>query len=52
MSVSVTVSVGAIWLVPSHDSTAEQILQSVDQRLYLSKKAGRDRVTVGTSLAV
>lgn len=46
----VTVSVGAIWLVPSHASTAEQILQSADQRLYASKEAGRDRVTVGTSL--
>ena len=48
----VTVSVGAIWLVPSHDSTAEQILQSADQRLYVSKQAGRDRVTIGTSLAI
>lgn len=41
----VTVSIGAIWLIPTSGTSTEEILHTADTRLYQSKRAGRNRVT-------
>lgn len=41
----VTISVGANWLIPTSETSTQEILRIADSRLYQSKHAGRNRVT-------
>lgn len=40
----VTISAGAYWLIPDHDSRSADALQRSDMLLYQSKREGRDRL--------
>lgn len=40
--ISLSASIGGIWLVPLPDQESEPLLQDADQRLYEAKAAGRD----------
>ncbi len=39
----ITISAGACWLVPSDESTLDQLLHSADMLMYEAKNAGRDQ---------
>lgn len=42
---SVTLSMGVATVIPSLESTAEELLEQADKALYRSKEEGRDRIT-------
>lgn len=48
---AVSISMG-VALFPDHGTTMTEVLRAADQALYTAKREGRDRISVGTVMAV